>query len=96
MELGTEPLVETAANIFRNMCYNYRDSLSAGIIVAGWDSKKKGQVYNIPLGGACIRQPLTIGGSGSVYIYGYVDANYKPNMTKDETVDLITKCKYRI
>jgi 20S proteasome alpha/beta subunit len=43
-ELGEPPLVETAANVFRELCYNYRDSLSAGIIIAGWDKRKGGQV----------------------------------------------------
>ncbi|XP_034940872.1 proteasome subunit beta type-6 [Chelonus insularis] len=90
MELGTQPLVETAANVFRELCYNYRDSLVAGILVAGWDSKKGGQVYSVPIGGMCVRQPISIGGSGSTYVYGYVDAHYKPGMTKDETVELIT------
>ncbi|XP_057342130.1 proteasome subunit beta type-6 [Microplitis mediator] len=90
MELGTQPRVETAANVFREMCYNYRDSLVAGILVAGYDSRKGGQVYSIPIGGMCVRQPISIGGSGSTYVYGYVDAHYKPNMTKEETVELIT------
>ncbi|CAD6230588.1 GSCOCG00006834001-RA-CDS [Cotesia congregata] len=85
MELGTQPKVETAANVFREMCYNYRDSLVAGILVAGYDSQKGGQVYSIPIGGMCVRQPISIGGSGSTYVYGYVDAHYKPNMTKDQT-----------
>ncbi|KAJ8668113.1 hypothetical protein QAD02_009776 [Eretmocerus hayati] len=89
MELGTEPRVETAASVFREMCYNYRDSLMAGILVAGWDPIKGGQVYNIALGGSCIRMPISIGGSGSSYIYGYVDAHYKPNMSKEQCVDLV-------
>ena len=42
------------------------------------------QVYSIPLGGMCIRQPVTIGGSGSTYLYGHVDATFKENMTKEE------------
>ncbi|XP_051172205.1 proteasome subunit beta type-6 [Leptopilina boulardi] len=89
MELGEPPKVETAANVFREMCYNYRDSLMAGILVAGWDSRKGGQVYSVPIGGMCVRQPISIGGSGSTYVYGYVDANYKPNMTRDECVELV-------
>lgn len=44
IELGEPPLVETAANVFRELCYNYRDSLSAGVIIAGWDKRKGGQV----------------------------------------------------
>ncbi|XP_043475673.1 proteasome subunit beta type-6 [Leptopilina heterotoma] len=89
MELGEQPLVETAANVFREICYNYRDSLLAGILVAGWDSRKGGQVYSVPIGGMCVRQPISVGGSGSTYVYGYVDANYKPNMTKDESIELV-------
>ena len=31
-----------------------------------------------------VRQPFAIGGSGSSYIYGYVDATYREGMTKEE------------
>lgn len=44
MELGEPAQVETAASVFRELCYNYRDQLLAGIICAGWDRKKGGQV----------------------------------------------------
>ncbi|KAJ8927016.1 hypothetical protein NQ314_020579 [Rhamnusium bicolor] len=90
MELGEEPLVEVGAAIFRELCYNYRDSLMAGILVAGWDKRKGGQIYSIPIGGMCVRQSVSIGGSGSSYVYGYVDANYKPNMTKEECVKFVS------
>ncbi|XP_043260129.1 proteasome subunit beta type-6 isoform X1 [Colletes gigas] len=89
MDLGTEPLVETAAHVFRELCYNYRDSLMAGILVAGWDNCKGGQVYSVPLGGMCVRQPISIGGSGSSYVYGYMDSQYKPNMSQEECVKLV-------
>ncbi|KAJ9599163.1 hypothetical protein L9F63_010340 [Diploptera punctata] len=87
IELGEPPLVETAANIFRELCYNYRDSLTAGIIVAGWDKRKGGQVYMVPIGGMCVKQPVAVGGSGSTYVYGYVDSSFKPNMTKQECLN---------
>lgn len=44
METNEPPQVKVAANLFRNMCYNYRDQLSASIIVAGWDKRYGGQV----------------------------------------------------
>jgi len=91
MELGEQPLVETGAAVFRELCYNYRDSLMAGILVAGWDRKKGGQVYSIPIGGMCVRQAVSIGGSGSSYVYGYVDANYKPGMSQEDCVNFVTK-----
>ncbi|XP_023255438.1 proteasome subunit beta type-6-B like protein-like [Seriola lalandi dorsalis] len=37
-----------------------------------------------------ISQPVTIGGSGSTYIYGYVDAKYKPNMSREECLQFAT------
>jgi len=48
------------------------------------------QVYTIPLGGMWTRLPVAIGGSGSTYLYGYVDANYKPGMKKDECLKFIS------
>lgn len=47
MELGEPPKVEVAASIFRELCYNYRDSLVAGILVAGWDKQKGGTFLSI-------------------------------------------------
>lgn len=91
MELGEEPLVETSASIFQELCYNYRDSLMAGILVAGWDKRKGGQIYSVPIGGMCVRQKVAIGGSGSGFVYGYVDANYKSGMAKEVCVDFVIK-----
>lgn len=56
----------------------------AGIIIAGWDPQEGGQVYSVPMGGMMVRQSFAIGGSGSSYIYGYVDATYREGMTKEE------------
>ncbi|KAJ8871189.1 hypothetical protein PR048_027495 [Dryococelus australis] len=89
-ETGEPPRVEMAANVFRELCYNYRDSLTAGIIVAGWDKRKGGQVYTVPIGGMCVRQSISIGGSGSTYVYGFVDANYKVGMKKEECLSFVT------
>ncbi|XP_071524891.1 proteasome subunit beta type-6 [Panulirus ornatus] len=89
VKLGEPPLVQVAANTFKEICYNYRDMLMAGIIVAGWDKSKGGQVYTIPLGGMIIRQPVAVGGSGSTYVWGHVDAAYRPNMNQEETVEFV-------
>ncbi|QLG70586.1 hypothetical protein HG535_0A05270 [Zygotorulaspora mrakii] len=80
------PSTKTAASIFREICYENKDALSAGIIVAGYDERSKGEVYSIPLGGSLHKQPFAIAGSGSTFIYGYCDKNFKENMTKEETI----------
>lgn len=48
----------------------------------------------MPLGGSLHRQPFAIGGSGSSYIFGYCDANYKDGMTKEECVEFVLNCKF--
>ena len=50
-------------------------------------NKKKYLVYSIPLGGMKIRQPVSIGGSGSTWIYGLVDQQYKKGMNKQECIE---------
>ena len=87
--MGREPSVHTAASLFQNICYQNKDALSAGIIVAGWDKEDGPSVYNIPLGGGIFRQPWAIGGSGSTYVYGYCDATYQDGWGKDETVEFV-------
>ncbi|KAL7049736.1 hypothetical protein ACKWTF_003835 [Chironomus riparius] len=84
---------EVAAE-FRRMCYNYRDSITAGIIVAGYDDVNGGQVFSVPLGGMLIRQCCTIGGSGSSFIYGFVRENYSENMEKEACVEFVKKAVF--
>ena len=63
----------------------------AGVIVGGWDPVHGGQVYNIPLGGALIKMPFALGGSGSTFIYGLADADFKENMSAQEARALVKK-----
>jgi 20S proteasome alpha/beta subunit len=37
VEQGHPPLVETAARLCKQFCYDYKDKFLAGLIVAGWD-----------------------------------------------------------
>jgi 20S proteasome subunit beta 1 len=89
IELGELPLVNTASNLVQQIIYQNKDNLLASMIVAGWDSALGGQVYCVPLGGVRVRQPIAIGGSGSTYIYGYCDANFKEKMTKEEALSFV-------
>ncbi|KAF8076232.1 nucleophile aminohydrolase, partial [Lyophyllum atratum] len=86
---GEPPSVHHAASVFQKLCYENKDQLSAGIIVAGWDKDAGPSVYNIPLGGGLFRQPWAIGGSGSTYVYGYCDATYQDGWGRDETVNFV-------
>jgi len=91
LELGELPSVNTAATLFQSFHYDYKDMLMSGLIVAGWDGKRGGQIYSLPIGGSKIKVNVTAGGSGSVYISGLIDALYKEDMTKEEAQQLALK-----
>ncbi|XP_016349923.1 proteasome subunit beta type-9 [Sinocyclocheilus anshuiensis] len=88
IEVEADPLVCSAATLVKNISYKYKEELSAHLIVAGWDKKKGGQVY-ATLSGLLTRQPFAIGGSGSFYINGFVDAEFRKNMTKRECQEFV-------
>ena len=48
----------------------------------------------MPIGGMLCRMPFSIGGSGSTYLYGYVDATYKEGMSKEECLNFCTNGKH--
>jgi 20S proteasome subunit beta 1 len=76
-ELNRLPKVKTCATIMKNIAYGNKDKLMAGLIVGGWDPYEGGQIYEIPLGGTIVKQNYAIGGSGSTYIFGLLDATFK-------------------
>eukprot|EP00744_Colponema_vietnamica_P000658 GILI01001157.1.p1 GENE.GILI01001157.1~~GILI01001157.1.p1 ORF type:complete len:243 (+),score=82.87 GILI01001157.1:74-730(+) len=92
VELGTTPQVSTAANLFKLLVYGNKDNLLAGIICAGWDPRDGGSVYSINLGGSMVKQPYAISGSGSTFLYGYCDAQYKEGMTEEECKEFVKNC----
>jgi len=90
IEQGRPASVRDAAVAFKEICYEYRDSLMAGLIVAGWDAaSQSGQVWCVPVGGMCVRQPLCIGGSGSTYLYGMMDHQYREGLGQAECERLV-------
>lgn len=48
-----------------------------------------GTVYSIPLGGSLHQQSYSIGGSGSTYIYGFCDANWREDMTEEQGITFV-------
>jgi 20S proteasome subunit beta 1 len=90
-ELGRLPRVKTAANIMSKITYNNKDRMQAGLICGGWDPYNGGQVFEIPLGGTLVSTKFSVGGSGSGYIYGFVDAHWREGMTKEECLAFVKK-----
>lgn len=57
--------------------YSNKNMLLGAMIVGGWDPEKGGQIYGVPIGGTLVEQAWTTDGSGSTYIWGYLDSAYR-------------------
>ncbi|KAL0046675.1 hypothetical protein WJX82_006888 [Trebouxia sp. C0006] len=91
LELDQDVGVKTAAQLAKNMVYQNKEMLQAGLIVAGWDKEEGGSVYAVPLGGTLVKCPFAIGGSGSAYIYGLCDRHWKAGMSEEECKAFVQK-----
>lgn len=89
MELQRDASVKTVATLVKQMNYNNKASLMGAMIIAGWDAKEGGQVYGCPIGGTLVREAWTTDGSGSTFIWGYLDSVYREDMTREETEDYV-------
>ena len=60
------------------------------LILGGYDSTG-GYVYSLDAAGGAIPDKYTAGGSGSPYVFGVLEDNYKDDMTADEGIDLAVR-----
>ncbi|KRH93857.1 20S proteasome, regulatory subunit beta type PSMB6/PSMB9/PRE3 [Pseudoloma neurophilia] len=81
-----EPLVKDAANFTSKIISE--NPLVASLIIAGYDDQEKGSVYSVNIGGTVLKRDWAIGGSGSIFLYGYLDTLYRENMTFEEKLAL--------
>lgn len=71
------PLTPTPHPTHRSqMNYQYKHLVGA-MIVAGWDAAGGPQVYGCPIGGTLSKESWTTDGSGSTYIWGYLDEEFR-------------------
>jgi len=49
------------------------------------------KVYVVPISGMIVRRDFYISGSGSIYAMGYLDGAYRPNMNKQECLEIVKK-----
>ena len=90
--MGNFPPVESAASVMREIVFNNRNSLSASLICSGWDPYKGYQIYAINQTGFKTEGNYAVSGSGSVFVAGFMDANYKPDMPKAAAKEFLKSC----
>lgn len=89
-------LVKEVANLLGSMVYNVirAPSMIPGIthFILGGVDKTGNYVYDIfPDGSVTMCEDFISSGSGSVYAYGVLDSEYRPDMTMDEGIKLALK-----
>ena len=95
MERDSPLDVKTVAQIsnqinYQNKSANNGAGLGAYMIIGGWDSNIGSQVYSCTAGGNMISTRWTTDGSGSTYIWGFMDDGFKENMTREECEAFVT------
>jgi 20S proteasome subunit beta 1 len=89
VEYGDKPPVKVAARILQQYQYQYKNYLNCAVIVCGYDNLDGASIYEVGMGGTVTKRIIAMNGSGSHYINGYVDKNFKENMTKEEAKEFL-------
>jgi proteasome beta subunit len=78
--------VKSAARLCSNVLFNQRFyPYYVQIILAGYDNKAGGQIYNIDLFGSMTSEKFISTGSGSPVAYGYLESEFKDNLSVNES-----------
>jgi proteasome beta subunit len=77
--------IKSAARLCSNVLFNQRYfPYYVQIIVAGYDNKEGGQIYNIDLFGSMTSEKFISTGSGSPVAYGYLESEFKEGSSVNE------------
>ncbi|KAI6189398.1 Proteasome subunit beta [Aphelenchoides bicaudatus] len=88
--MENEPMsIYRAAQLYRKFLFDYREQLSASLILIGYDEKEGAQIYSLPPGGFVMRQNYYCSGSGGTYNMNYLDNHWKPDMSLQDAKDLV-------
>jgi proteasome beta subunit len=60
------------------------------LILGGWDAEG-GHIYSLDAAGGAIPDKYTAGGSGTPYVLGVLEDQYKDDMTVDEGIDIAAR-----
>lgn len=83
---NTSPSVDKAARLVSKIIYENKERLTAALIIAGYDKSPKINKVNV-CGTIEKDLDISIGGSGSGFIYGYCQVHYRPDMDLEEALD---------
>ena len=91
VEKGKVPDPKYIASVCRNILFSGRSFFMSMMIVGGYsETDKAGRLYGVDMLGSLYLEPEFLSfGSGSPFSLGVLEADWKPNMTKAQGVDLV-------
>ena len=91
VERGTIPEPKYMANILRNILFSGRSFFLSMMIIGGFSiSENKGKLYGVDLLGTFYEDEKYISyGSGSPFVLGVLEADWKPDMSREEGIELV-------
>jgi len=91
VEEGEVPPIKYIASVTRNILFSGRSFFLSLMIIGGYSVKeKKGKLYGVDLLGTLYEEDKFIAwGSGSPFSLGVLEAEWKPNLSTAEGIELI-------
>ncbi|KKM89151.1 hypothetical protein LCGC14_1251610, partial [marine sediment metagenome] len=91
VEEGTPPEPKYVSSVCRNILFSGRSFFMSLMIVGGYSIKEQtGKLFGIDMLGTLYEEDSFLSfGSGSPFSLGVLEADWKPNMTKEEGIELI-------
>ncbi|CAL6064654.1 Proteasome_subunit beta type [Hexamita inflata] len=87
LELGKPALVRTVAKLFSVYNHQYKNVLLAGLLVCGYDEEGY-HCFKVLPGGTFVEDNIVMSGSGSTYVYGIADSEFKMDLDRNQAVEL--------
>ncbi|KIP02005.1 hypothetical protein PHLGIDRAFT_112515 [Phlebiopsis gigantea 11061_1 CR5-6] len=89
LSTGRKPRVVTAMTMLKQMLFRYQGQIGAALVLGGVDATGP-QLFTIHPHGSTDKLPYVTMGSGSLAAMAVFEAGWKPNMERQEALDLVT------
>ncbi|OMJ28990.1 Proteasome subunit beta type-7 [Smittium culicis] len=88
MNSGRQARVSTAMTFLKQYLFKYQGHVSAALVLGGYDVKGP-HLYTVYPHGSTDKLPFVTMGSGSLAAMAMFESRFKPNMERDEAVELV-------
>ncbi|KAG0224949.1 proteasome subunit beta type-7 [Mortierella sp. GBAus27b] len=88
LSTGRQARVVTAMTLLKQMLFRYQGHIGAALILGGVDLNGP-HLYTIYPHGSTDKLPFVTMGSGSLAAMSVFESHYKPDMTREEAIDLV-------